>query len=172
LIGWDEILEGGLPPRATVMSWRGMEGGVAAASSGHDVVMCPTTHYYFDYDYERTPLDKLYAFEPVSKELTSPDRAHVLGAQANFWSHIDRPERRVDHQIYPRLLALAERVWSSAQARDYNDFATPPAAAPRPRCRLRTCALAGFGIRDSGFGIRDSGFMPAGTRGLRRTPES
>lgn len=139
LIGWDEILQGGLPPRATVMSWRGIEGGIAAASSGHDVVMCPTSHCYFDYDHQTTPLEKVYDFEPIPGELSPSTHHHLLGAQANFWSHIDRPEHRVDHQIYPRLLALAERVWSRPDVRDYAAFAT--------RAKAHLPRLDALGIR-------------------------
>ncbi len=122
LIGWDEILEGGLPPRAAVMSWRGMEGGIEAAGGGHDVVMSPTSHCYFDYPYDQIDTDRAYSFEPVPEGFTEEQAAHVLGLQANFWSHIDREPALVDRQLYPRLLALAERGWSPAETRDPEDF--------------------------------------------------
>lgn len=122
LIGWDEILEGGLAPEATVMSWRGTGGGIAAARAGHDVVMSPTSHCYFDYDYKAINSKRAYEFEPVPAELSPEEGRHILGLQANFWSHIDRVPDRVDHQLFPRLLALAERGWSPADRRDWEGF--------------------------------------------------
>lgn len=122
LIGWDEILEGGLAPEATVMSWRGTAGGIAAARAGHDVVMSPTSHCYFDYDYKAINSKRAYEFEPVPAELSPEEGRHILGLQANFWSHIDRVPDKVDHQLFPRLLALAERAWSPADRRDWEGF--------------------------------------------------
>ena len=121
LIGWDEILEGGLSPTAAVMSWRGTAGGVAAAKEGHDVVMSPTSHCYFDYDYGAISSARVFAFDPVAG-LTAEAAARVLGLQANFWSHIDREPELVDAQLFPRLLALAERGWSPASDRDWPDY--------------------------------------------------
>jgi hexosaminidase len=121
LIGWDEILEGGLAPDATVMSWRGMGGGIAAAKSGHDVVMAPTEWTYFDYP--NTPLAKVYGFEPVPKQLTAAQASHVLGAQAQMWTDNHPSERRIDALVYPRAVALSEVVWSPAASRNYEDFA-------------------------------------------------
>ncbi len=123
LIGRDEILEGGLAPNASVMSWRGTQGGIAAAKAGHDVVMSPTSHCYFDYPYTRIDTARAYAFEPVPAELDAEQAKHVRGLQANFWSHIDRAPAQVDRQLFPRLLAIAERGWSPAEVRDWNDFA-------------------------------------------------
>ncbi len=122
VVAWDEILQGGLPPGAVVMSWRGTRGGIAAAKAGHDVVMCPTGYCYFDYSYGRTSTRKVYSFEPVPKDLTAEQAKHILGLQANFWSHIDREPKKVDRQLFPRLLALAERAWSPASVRDWDDF--------------------------------------------------
>ncbi len=122
IIGWDEILEGGLAPKAAVMSWRGMRGGIAAASSGHDVVMSPTSHCYFDYTYGRISTQRAYSFEPTAG-LSDKQAMRVLGLQANFWSHIDREESRVDAQLFPRLLGIAERGWSPKTADDAVDFA-------------------------------------------------
>jgi len=122
LIGWDEILEGGLTPGAMVMSWRGTKGGETAALAGHDVVMSPTSHCYFDYAYKVTSTQKVYAYEPIPAGLPADKARHILGAQANFWSHIDRTPERTDFQIYPRLLALAERTWSPQDCRDWQDF--------------------------------------------------
>ena len=123
LIGWDEILEGGLAPNASVMSWRGTKGGIAAAQAGHDVVMSPTSHCYFDYTYQQISTARAYAFEPVPAELDAAQAKHVRGLQANFWSHIDREPAKVDRQLFPRLLAIAERGWSPQDVRDWNDFA-------------------------------------------------
>lgn len=121
LIGWDEILEGGLSPTAAVMSWRGTAGGVAAAQAGHDVVMSPTSHCYFDYNYGAINSARVFSFDPVAG-LTSEAAGRVLGLQANFWSHIDREPELVDAQLFPRLLALAERGWSPAGGRDWPDY--------------------------------------------------
>ncbi len=133
LIGWDEILEGGLAPEATVMSWRGMDGGIEAARQGHDVVMTPTSHVYFDY-YQGdpnseplaiggfTPLETVYAFEPVPDELTAEEAVHVLGAQANVWTEYIKTPDYVEYMVFPRLLALAEVVWTPRAQRDWDDF--------------------------------------------------
>ena len=119
LIGWSEILEGGLAPNAAVMDWIG--GGAEATEAGHDAVMSPTSHCYFDYSYKSISTEKAYAFNPVAK--LSPDQAkHLLGIQANFWSHIDREPALVDRQLFPRLISLAERAWSPAETTDWNHF--------------------------------------------------
>ncbi|MCU0780622.1 MAG: beta-N-acetylhexosaminidase [Akkermansiaceae bacterium] len=121
LIGWDEILEGGLAPGAAVMSWRGTKGGIAAATAGHDVVLSPTSHCYFDYNYEAINSGRVFSFDPLAG--FPPDaRGRVLGIQANFWSHIDRAPELVDRQLFPRLLALAERAWAPADGRDWDDY--------------------------------------------------
>jgi hexosaminidase len=133
LVGWDEILEGGLAPEATVMSWRGMEGGIAAAREGHDVIMTPTSHVYFDYYQAEkskeplaigglTPLEKVYDFEPVPAELTAEEGKHVLGAQGNVWTEYMKTTEYVEYMVFPRLLALAEVVWSPRQERNWMDF--------------------------------------------------
>jgi len=122
IIGWDEILEGGLAPKAVVMSWRGTRGGAAATEAGHDVVFSPTSHCYFDYTYKRISTQRAYSFEPTAG-LSDTQAAHVLGLQANFWSHIDREEPRVDAQLFPRLLGIAERGWSPKTTTDALDFA-------------------------------------------------
>lgn len=136
LIGWDEILEGGLAPNATVMSWRGTKGGIEAARQGHDVIMTPVEHAYFDFyqgDAETEPLAmnwagfaidlaRAYAFEPVPEELTEAQARHVLGPQGNVWTeYISTPEY-VEYMAYPRALALAEVAWSPRGARDYDGF--------------------------------------------------
>ncbi|MGB1049978.1 MAG: beta-N-acetylhexosaminidase [Rhodothermales bacterium] len=136
LIGWDEILEGGLAPNATVMSWRGTIGGIEAAQMGHDVIMTPTDYLYFDFyqgDPEteplamnwanRTiPLDTVYAFDPIPDELSSEEAVHVLGAQGNVWTeYISTPEY-VEYMAFPRAIALSEVVWTPAALRDLDDF--------------------------------------------------
>ncbi|RPF33880.1 beta-N-acetylhexosaminidase [Streptomyces sp. TLI_185] len=136
LIGWDEILEGGLAKGAAVSSWRGYEGGVAAARAGHDVVMCPEQYVYLDHrqaagedepvpiGYVRT-LKDVYRFEPVPPELTPSQAAHVLGTQANVWTEVMEDPARVDYQTYPRLSAFSEVAWSALPApaeRDFADF--------------------------------------------------
>jgi hexosaminidase len=134
LIGWDEILEGGLAENATVMSWRGMAGGIAAAKAGHDVVMAPGSHTYFDHyqsqDKTREPLaiggftnvEKVYGFEPVPSELTPAEAKHILGAQAQLWTEYMPNPRHVEYMAYPRLVALTEVLWSPASRREYADF--------------------------------------------------
>jgi hexosaminidase len=134
LAGWDEILEGGLAPQATVMSWRGTEGGIAAAQAGHDVVMSPTSHCYFDYyqgdpSYEPlgiggfVPLNKVYSFDPVPEVLTGSEAAHVLGGQANLWTEYVSTGAHAEYMALPRLAALAEAVWSPKALRNWDDFA-------------------------------------------------
>jgi hexosaminidase len=134
MIGWDEILEGGLAPNATVMSWRGMQGGLAAVQAGHDVVMCPTSHCYLDYPQtlaadkalpdwmDHTPLEKAYSFEPVPASLSPAEATHILGAQANLWSEFVTDEARAETMLYPRASALAERMWSAAGSCDFAEF--------------------------------------------------
>lgn len=132
LVGWDEILEGGLAPNATVMSWRGVTGGIEAAKSGHDVVMTPTSHCYFDYyqglfEEPRAiggylPLDKVYSFEPVPSELSEMEARHILGGQANVWTEYIEDTGQVEYMLLPRLLALSEVVWTKKDLRSYPDF--------------------------------------------------
>lgn len=119
LMGWSEIMQGGLAPHAVVMDWIG--GAAEATKAGHDVVMSPTTHCYFDYPYDNISTATVYAFNPVAGLAAEP-ATHILGAQANFWSHIDREPVRVDRQIFPRLLALAERDWSPATTTNWPAF--------------------------------------------------
>nr|WP_106790796.1 family 20 glycosylhydrolase [Aquimarina sp. Aq78] len=133
LVGWDEILEGGLAPDATVMSWRGVKGGLEAAAQGHDVVMTPGTHCYFDH-YQGpqneeplaiggyTPLSKVYQFDPVVDSMTEEEAEHVLGGQANLWSEYISTEEHSQYMIYPRLAALSEAVWSAKNQKNWDDF--------------------------------------------------
>lgn len=121
LIGWDEILEGGLSPNATVQSWRGMEGGIKAAQSGHDVIMSPTSHCYFDYDLKAIDMGKVYEFDPSPSELGSGEWDHILGAECNMWSE-RAPQNTVDSKVFPRILAMAEILWKYPTERDYQAF--------------------------------------------------
>ncbi len=133
MIGWDEILEGGLAPGATVMSWRGPEGGIAAAKLGQDAIMTPGSYCYFDH-YQGDPstepkaiggfttLKKVYSYEPTPEELNAKEAGHILGAQGNLWTeYIPTPEQ-AEYMAVPRMLALAEVTWSPASARDWNSF--------------------------------------------------
>ena len=133
LVGWDEILEGGLTPGAAVMSWRGIAGGIAAAEAGHDVVMSPTTHCYFDYAQARgaeepeciggfIPLRTVFEFEPVPATLPEAKRQHILGAQGNIWTEYLWTPEDVEYFAFPRAVALAEVTWSPAGPRDYDAF--------------------------------------------------
>ena len=122
LIGWDEILEGGLADNAAIMSWRGVQGGISAARAGHPVVMSPTSHCYFDYSHNTTPLKQVYDFDPIPDDLNASEAEFILGGQANFWSHIDRSIRSMQRQIFPRIIALSEALWSDSLALDYADF--------------------------------------------------
>nr|WP_294929027.1 family 20 glycosylhydrolase [uncultured Flavobacterium sp.] len=135
VIGWDEILEGGLAPEATVMSWRGTKGGMEAADQGHDVIMTPESPCYFNF-YQGpqneeplafdayNPLNKVYEFDPVVPEMTPQEAGHVLGGQANLWAeHLAGPKDS-EYMIFPRLAAMAEVLWSSKESRNWNDFTT------------------------------------------------
>lgn len=134
LVGWDEILEGGLAPSATVMSWRGTKGGIAAARQGHDAIMTPHTYCYLDYSFSSKPehqgathasvlpLEKVYQFEPTPAELTPEEAKHILGGQGNVWTERMPDWRRVEWMVFPRACAIAEAVWSPRERRDYADF--------------------------------------------------
>ncbi len=139
LIGWDEILEGGLAPDATVMSWRGTEGGIEAARQGHDVVMSPGSHCYLDHHQSLAPdeplaiggflpLEKAYSFDPTPRELTPQQATHVLGAQGNVWSEYLDSWEKLEYFAYPRALALAEVNWSPMAVKNYEKFADRLAA--------------------------------------------
>ena len=133
LIGWDEILEGGLAPQATVMSWRGIAGGIEAAQQGRDVVMTPTSHLYFDF-YQGDPrfeplaigglltLERVYSYEPVPAVLTPEQAKRILGAQGNVWTEYLKTPASVEYMAYPRAIALSEVTWSPRAARDWPGF--------------------------------------------------
>lgn len=122
MIGWDEILEGGLAPNARVMSWRGISGGIAAAKAGHDVVMSPTSHCYFDYPYSSISTEAVYNYEPIPSELTTEEGRRVLGAQGNVWTEWMDDSRRVEKMAFPRAVALSEAVWSPAEGKSWGLF--------------------------------------------------
>ena len=133
LVGWDEILEGGLAKSATVMSWRGYEGGIESAKSGHDVIMCPISHCYFDY-YQADPkispkafdgytnLEKVYSFNPVPKELTEKESKHIIGGQGNLWTEFVQEPRMAQYRVLPRMSALSEVLWSGPGKNEYKGF--------------------------------------------------
>lgn len=134
LIGWDEILEGGLAPNASVMSWRGVEGGLRAVREGHDVVMSPISHCYLNFYQSRDldkeppafneilPLETVYSFEPVPASLSTEEAEHILGAQGNLWTEYIPTPQLAEYMTYPRACALAEVMWSASNSRDYRDF--------------------------------------------------
>ena len=134
VIGWDEITEVGLPAGAAVMSYRGEKGGIHAASAGHDVVMTPESHTYFDHYQAQptaaeplaiggfTPCAKVYTYEPVPRELDPARHAHVLGAQGQLWSEYVPDRATLDRMAWPRAVALAEVLWTPAKRRDWSDF--------------------------------------------------
>lgn len=133
IIGWDEILEGGLAPNATVMSWTGQEGAIHAAKQGNDAIMTPVSHMYFDYyqgNAQTEPLafnaevrlDKVYSFNPIPKELSAEEAKHILGPQANVWTERIQDFDHVEFMIFPRLFALSEVGWGTSNPDKYNDF--------------------------------------------------
>lgn len=132
LIGWDEILEGGLAPNAQVMSWRGEAGGIAAAKENHYVIMTPGSHMYFDHKQSNnedsvtiggfTTIQKVYSYEPVPKELTGDAVKFVRGAQANVWTEYMDNTNKVEYMVLPRMSALSEVLWSSKESRNWDDF--------------------------------------------------
>lgn len=132
IIGWDEILEGGLAPNATVMSWRGEKGGIVAAKQKHKVIMTPTTYVYFDYGQNKPddslviggylPLEKVYSYNPVPAELTAEEQKYILGAQANVWTEYISNPAKVEYMIFPRMTALSEVLWSPQDKRNFTDF--------------------------------------------------
>jgi hexosaminidase len=121
IIGWDEILEGGIPSNAAIQSWRGMEGGKNAAIAGHDVVMSPTSHCYFDYGLASTDLREVYSFDPIPDGLSIKEVSHIIGGECNMWSE-HTPQSVVDGMLFPRLLAMSEVLWTYPPQRNYDLF--------------------------------------------------
>ena len=134
IIGWDEILEGRAPSDAVVMSWRGSEGGIAAAKLGHDVIMTPNSHFYFDYyqsldtDAEPfgiggyVPMERVYSYDPAFPELTPDEQKHILGVQANLWTEYIASDKHLEYMLLPRLAALSEVQWCQPGVKDWNRF--------------------------------------------------
>lgn len=134
IIGWDEILEGGLAPNATVMSWRGEAGGITAAKMGHNVIMSPTSHCYFDYYQAKPedneplaiggylPLEKVYSYDPVPDTLTEKESRYILGAQANVWTEYIPDFHQLEYMIFPRMLAMSEVTWTAAGKKNKDAF--------------------------------------------------
>ncbi|MEO6541095.1 MAG: beta-N-acetylhexosaminidase [Ferruginibacter sp.] len=132
MIGWDEILEGGLAPNAVVMSWRGEKGGIEAAKQKHQVIMTPGNPVYFDHTQSKNedsvtfggynPIENVYAYEPVAKELNTEQGKYILGAQANMWTEYQDNIRKIEYQMFPRMTALSEVLWSPKEKRDWKDF--------------------------------------------------
>ncbi len=135
IIGWDEILEGGLAPGATVMSWRGVNGGIEAARMGHDAIMTPTGFAYLDYYQSEpvgeplaiggyVPLEKVYSFEPLPAELTPDEQKHILGFQGNVWTEYIPTLSHLEYMAFPRAFAIAETGWTPALKKDFEEFLT------------------------------------------------
>ena len=132
IIGWDEILEGGLAANATVMSWRGEEGGIAAAKQNHDVIMTPGSNCYFDHSQSMNedsltiggylPLETVYNYEPIPPTLNATEAKHLLGAQGNLWTEYISNPSKVEYMIFPRMSALSEVLWSPKAKRNWKDF--------------------------------------------------
>jgi len=169
LIGWDEILEGGLAPEATVMSWRGVNGGIAAAQQGHDVIMTPTGAAYFDYAQGdpalepfsaggNLPLERVYAFEPVPGVLTAEQATHILGAQGNVWTEYIATPDRAEFMVFPRMLAMAEVTWSPASARDWERFVArlPEALAALDRLGVNYRVPSVLGLEQDRLTLADT----------------
>lgn len=151
LIGWDEILEGGLAPEATVMSWRGEGGGIKSARMGHDVVMTPGNYMYLDF-YQAdpktqpyaiggyTPIKKVYSYDPIPADsLTAEERRHILGVQANTWTEYIQTPEHLEYMMFPRALAVAEIGWTPQELRTWEDF--------KPRMNAHISRLQGMGVR-------------------------
>lgn len=150
LIGWDEILEGGLAPEATVMSWRGEEGGIKSARMHHDVIMTPGGYLYFDF-YQAdpktqpyaiggyTPIKRVYSYNPIPEDsLTATERQHILGVQANTWTEYIKDDKHLEYMMFPRALAVAEIGWTPQEARHWEEF--------KPRMNANIPILQQMGI--------------------------
>ncbi|MDY8135141.1 family 20 glycosylhydrolase [Aquimarina sp. 2201CG5-10] len=135
MIGWDEILEGGITPTTNIMSWQGEEGGIKAANEGHDVIMTPVEYVYLNFyqgDHKveplafggYTPLEKVYNYDPIPSAIKKDKQKHILGAQGNLWSEHAYDEETAEYLLYPRIIAIAETTWTSLENKNYEDFIT------------------------------------------------
>lgn len=133
MIGWDEILEGGITPTTSIMSWQGEEGGINAANKGHDVIMNPSQYCYFNFYQGDSkaeplafggyiPLEKVYTYDPIPKEIEEDKKKHILGAQGNIWTEYTYEEETIEYLLYPRILALAEITWTATENKSFDDF--------------------------------------------------
>ena len=133
IIGWDEILEGGISPNATIMSWRGEAGGIAAAKENHDVIMTPDRFVYLDYFQSGLktdsmnvgiylPIEKVYSYDPAPKELSEEQQKKIIGFQGNVWTEYMSNTDRIEYMVYPRASAIAETAWSPKSAKNFADF--------------------------------------------------
>ncbi|MDT0675881.1 glycoside hydrolase family 20 protein [Autumnicola musiva] len=177
LIGWDEILEGGLPEEATVMSWRGFEGGWEASKEGHDVVMTPTSHMYFDYyqgnpDNEPiafnafTPLSQVYKFRPVLDSMSTAQKEHILGGQANLWAEYIPTEEQSEYMLFPRLTALSEVVWTPEEKLDWNAYAR------RVQKMMERFDIMGINYAKSAYAITPSSKINLDSKSIEITMEA
>ncbi|HZF25149.1 MAG TPA: family 20 glycosylhydrolase [Steroidobacteraceae bacterium] len=178
LVGWDEILEGGVPPDAIVMSWRGVAGGRDAARLGHDVVMAPAPELYLDHlqsDASDEPpgrpgtesLADVYAFNPIPADLKSDEARHIIGVQANLWTEHVRTSERVEHAVFPRIAALAEVAWSGPERRNWASFAA------RLPAQLERYRALGIRFADSAFAVRFAPqFAPRSTARVQLSTQS
>ena len=171
IIGWDEILEGGLAPNAVVMSWRGEAGGIAAAKQDHYVVMTPGSHVYLDHAQSQkedsvtiggyTPLDKTYSYNPIPKELTGEQSKFVMGSQGNVWTEYIKNIRKVEYMIFPRMSALSEVLWTDPAKKNWSDF------EKRMQTQFNRYRLWGTNFSNAYYGVDASIIPAAGNKGLQ-----
>ena len=171
IIGWDEILEGGLAPNAVVMSWRGEQGGIEAARQNHNVIMTPGNFVYLDHAQSRdedsvtiggfTPVEKTYSYEPVPKELSTDQAKYVLGSQGNVWTEYMGYPSKVEYMIFPRMSALSEVLWTAKEKKNWNDF------EKRLRTQYKRYQLWGANYSKAYYDI-DAAIVPApGNKGVQ-----
>jgi hexosaminidase len=170
IIGWDEILEGGLAPNAVVMSWRGEQGGIAAAKEKHNVIMTPGSHVYFDHAQSRNedsvtigsflPLEKVYSYEPIPAALNATEGKYVLGAQANMWTEYMKNTRKVEYMLFPRLAALSEVLWTPKEKKSWPDF------EKRMVSQFKRYDLWGVNYSRAYYGIQGKVSAAPGNKGL------
>ncbi len=178
MIGYDEILEGGLAPNATVMSWTGFEGGIKAANAGHDVVMVPLDYVYFDHYQSQNPCEpqawggynnvkRVYSFDPVPADIAPENARYVLGGQANIWTENIRTPEHVEYMLLPRLAALSETLWSDTTQKDWRRFER------KLERQYDRYAAKGWNYAESAFTpyIAEQHFNPDGSLTLRLATE-